>query len=131
MAIIEDGRSEEVDYVGVRDISGAVAGEVEGGIAGAMFGELVAPEGGVGLTLSDPESLGVREGEVSLGVLERVREEECALTCSSRPASRVCQKVRGRCRYQGPCKGGSLFHWEGRLWYWERALGRIAGYYAV
>lgn len=38
------------------DVLGAVARDVEGGVAGAMFGELMAPEVAVGTALGDPES---------------------------------------------------------------------------
>lgn len=34
----------------------AVTGQVEGRVAGAVFGEFVAPEVGVGAALVDPES---------------------------------------------------------------------------
>jgi hypothetical protein len=40
-AVVEDDRVEEVDNFGVLDVLWAVAGEVEGGEAGGVFGEFV------------------------------------------------------------------------------------------
>ena len=40
-AVVENYRVEEVDDFGVLDVLGAVAGEVEGGEAGCVFGEFV------------------------------------------------------------------------------------------
>ena len=58
MAVVLDGRGEEVDHVLVGAVAWAVAGDVEGGVAGSVLGELVAPEVGVGLVLGDPVSVG-------------------------------------------------------------------------
>ena len=56
-AVVGDGGGEEVDYVGVQAVLGPVAGEVEGGVAGSVLGELVAPEGRIGLALGNPVSI--------------------------------------------------------------------------
>lgn len=53
-AVEKDGRLEEVEDVNVRLVGGAVAGQVEGGEAGRVLGELVRPEVPVGLVLRDP-----------------------------------------------------------------------------
>lgn len=53
-AVVHDGRLEEVDDVLVLDVLGPVAWQVEGGVAGCVFAELVAPEVGVGRALVDP-----------------------------------------------------------------------------
>jgi hypothetical protein len=81
----------------------AVAGDVEGGVAGAVFGEFVAPEVLVGAALVDPESEGGRECEFmdlragNDGVGRDTRERR--LTCSCMLASRTSQMVlrRSRC----------------------------------
>jgi len=43
---VADDGLEEVDHFGVLGVFGAVAGDVEGGEAGGVFGEFVLLEGG-------------------------------------------------------------------------------------
>jgi len=56
-AVVKDGRLEKVDDFLVRDVVGAVAGDVKGGEAGGVFAELVGPEVGVWRALVDPVSV--------------------------------------------------------------------------
>lgn len=44
-AVVADDGLEEVDHFGVLGVFGAVAGDVEGGEAGGVFGEFVLLEG--------------------------------------------------------------------------------------
>ena len=45
---------EEINYILMLFVVGAIASHIESGCAGRVFGELVSPEVGIGVTLVDP-----------------------------------------------------------------------------
>lgn len=84
----------------------AVAWDVEGGIARAVFGELVSPEVAVGAALGDPEPKegcelldevgGEWEGS-EIGRLDVGGDKGFIHTCSYMLGDRICQMALGRC----------------------------------
>jgi len=124
-AVVEDDGVEEVDDFFVLDVLGTVAGEVEGGEAGGVFGEFVLF--GNSLSISCFFAWGK---PVFCNLLPRGLGLESfgrSSICSCTQADRTCQTVRGRCQCRSRCMLGRRCHSVGRWWCLAMALGHTGG----
>jgi hypothetical protein len=124
-AVVEDYRVEEVDDFFVLDVLGAVAGEVEGGEAGCVFGEfvllvqvvrLLAFAWGNRCCLCNLRPRGLGSGSFGR-----------SSTCSCTRADRICRMVRGTCQCLSHCMLARQCHSVDRWWCLAMVLGRIGG----